>query len=175
MTGPQLPSKDSDRIFHYFVFSFFLFFFNLPLLSHLLVVVFWLSHVRLSAKLWTVAHPAPLSMGFPRQKKKKNPGLEKEHMGRDLWGHRDGKACQEGMSVRKLWVYVRSGQEPLFPGLAVDTAQHPSACLLSVLPYICQECWGLDCGTCWALDTAVSLQVCGRDWLLLMTTYDREK
>ena len=82
MAGSQLPSNDSDRIFHCFV-SFFLF--NLPSLSHLLVVVYWLSHVRLSAKLWTVAHQAPLSMGFPRQKKKKkNPGLEKEHMGRDL-------------------------------------------------------------------------------------------
>ena len=79
MAGPQLPSNDS-------VFFFFFFFFNLPSLSHVLVVVvYWLSHVRLSAKLWTVAHQAPLSMGFPRQKKKKkNPGLEKEHMGRDL-------------------------------------------------------------------------------------------
>ena len=26
-----------------------------------------LSHVRLFATLWTVAHQAPLSMGFPRQ------------------------------------------------------------------------------------------------------------
>ena len=78
MEGPQLPSNDSDRIFHCFVFFFFFFFFffvNLPLLSHLLVVVFWLSHVRLFANLWTVAHQAPLSMGFPRPKKerKKSP------------------------------------------------------------------------------------------------------
>ena len=71
------------------------FFFNLPLLSHLLVVVvYWLSHVRLFANLWTVAHQAPLSMEFPRPKKKKKekPGLGKEHMGRDLSGHRDGEA-----------------------------------------------------------------------------------
>ena len=57
------------------LFFFFFFFVNLPLLSPLLVVVFWLSHVRLFANLWTVAHQAPLSMGFPRPKKerKKSP------------------------------------------------------------------------------------------------------
>ena len=31
------------------------------------VVVYSLSHVRLFATPWTVAHQAPLSLGFPRQ------------------------------------------------------------------------------------------------------------
>ena len=31
------------------------------------VVVYSLSHIRLFATPWTVAHQAPLSMGFPRQ------------------------------------------------------------------------------------------------------------
>ena len=33
-----------------------------------LVIVQLLGHVRLSATSWTVAHPAPLSMGFSRQR-----------------------------------------------------------------------------------------------------------
>ena len=106
---------------------------------------------------------------------KKKPGLGKEHIGRDLWGHRDGKAHQEGMRVRKLWVYPRSGQKPQLPGLAVNTSQHPSPCHLSALPHICQERWGLDCGTCWALDTAVCLRVCGRGGVLLTARYNSGK
>ena len=62
----------------------------------------------------------------------KKPGLGKEHMGRDLWRHRDGKAHQEGMSVRNIRVYSRSGQEPQLPGLAMNTAQHPFS-----LPSVC--------------------------------------
>ena len=113
--------------------------------------------------------------GISQAKKKEKPGFVKDYMGRDLWGHRDGKAGQEGMRVRKLWVYARSGKEPWLPGLAVDTAQHPYACPLSVLPHICQEPCGLDCHTCWALDTAVCLHVCGRDGVLLTTCYNSGK
>ena len=36
-------------------------------LSQFFVAVQWLSHVQLFATLWTIAHQAPLSMGFPRQ------------------------------------------------------------------------------------------------------------
>jgi hypothetical protein len=37
-----------------------------------------------------------------------------------------------GVSVRKIQVYPRSGQEPQLPGLAMDTAQHPFS-----LPSVC--------------------------------------
>ena len=140
MEGPQLPSNDSDRIFHCFVFFFFFFFFfffvNLPLLSHLLVVVFWLSHVRLFANLWTVAHQAPLSMGFPRPKKRKARFWERVHGQRPL-RTQGWKGLPGGDEGQKTSLYVRSGQETWLPGLAVDTAQHPSDCPLSVLPHIC--------------------------------------
>ena len=33
----------------------------------MLHILFLFSHVRLSATPWTIAHQAPLSMGFPRQ------------------------------------------------------------------------------------------------------------
>ena len=83
MAGPQLPSNDSDRIFHCFVFFFF---FNLPSLSHLLVVVvYWLSHVRLCKPM--DCGPSGSSVhGISQAKKKKieKPGWGKEHMGRDL-------------------------------------------------------------------------------------------
>ena len=73
MAGPQLPSKHSDRISLLSVLFFFL---NVPELSHLfVVVVYWLSHFRLFVNLWTVVHQAPLSMGFPRPKKKKSQVL----------------------------------------------------------------------------------------------------
>ena len=40
---------------------------TLHLSQYFVVVVQWLSHVQLFATLWTIAHQAPLSMGFPRQ------------------------------------------------------------------------------------------------------------
>ena len=39
----------------------------LKLLSLTVVVARWLNHVQLFVTPWTVAHQAPLSMGFPRQ------------------------------------------------------------------------------------------------------------
>ena len=140
MIGPllQLPSKDSDMIFYCFVFFFF-FFFYLFLLSHqLIVAVYWFSHVRLFVNLWTVAHQA---------KKREGKFGERPHGQRPLrtqgWkGLPGGDEGQKASGLHKVC------QEPWLPGLAMDTAEHPSVCLLSVLPHICQEPWGLDCGTC---------------------------
>ena len=67
MAGSQLPSNDSDRIFHCFV-SFFLF--NLPSLSHLLVVVYWLSHVTL-CKPMDCGPPGSSVHGISQAKKRK--------------------------------------------------------------------------------------------------------
>ena len=73
MAGSQLPSNDSDRIFHCFV-SFFLF--NLPSLSHLLVVVYWLSHVTL-CKPMDCDPPGSSAHGISQDKKNKIPIWEK--------------------------------------------------------------------------------------------------
>ena len=42
-------------------------YFDSELPENMGVCVCMLSHIRLSAILWTVAHQAPLSMGFPRR------------------------------------------------------------------------------------------------------------
>ena len=80
MAGSQLPSNDSDRIFHCFV-SFFLF--NLPSLSHLLVVVYWLSHVTL-CKPMDCDPPGSSAHGISQDKKIKSQFGKRAHGQRPL-------------------------------------------------------------------------------------------
>lgn len=111
----------------------------------------------------------------PPPSPQKKPGFGKEHMGRDLWRHRDGKACQE-VWVSERFRFTRGlGRNHSSQAWPWTLPSIPSPCHLSALPHFFQECWGLYCDTCWALDTAVSLWVSVKDGMLLMTHYNTGK
>ena len=73
-----------------------------------LLLLYWLSHVRLFVNLWTVVHQAPLSMGFPRPKKRKARFWERVHGQRPLrtqgWkGLPGGDEGQKTLGLREVW------------------------------------------------------------------------